>query len=213
MQDDTRLEAALYLLDMADAEDPRAAATPNAAPNEAPNAGPGATRTAAMHRATARWVELLAPNASEELRVAARCHWMRGWLIPRAAYAPGLEGFREWRAYMRLHHAGEAAGLLRGIGYTKDEIDRVKELLQRTYLGADPEAQALEDAAALAFAQTDLVALTRHGATPAVREELAEILARLSDAAKAQLPELIAALPLPTAELLREVTGAPRGGV
>ncbi len=205
MEDAPRLEAALYLLDMADAEDPRPAASAHAAAE--------ATRTADVHRATAKWVDALAPDASEELKLAARCHWMRGWLIPRQAYPAGLDGFREWRAYMRLHHAGEAAGLLRGIGYTKDEIDRVKDLVQRTYLGADPEAQVLEDAATLAFCETELVALTRHGASEALREEVEDALSRLSDTAHGELLDLADGLPLPAAELLRDLLGAPRGGV
>ncbi len=200
MKDSPRFEAAVYLFEYSDSEDPR------------PGAQPDVTRTLQFHRSLAGWIDALAPDASEELRLAGRCLHIRRWMIDRRAYASGVEGYRTWRARLRPHHAGEAAGLLRGVGYSKAEIDRVKDLVQKLYLGSDPETQILEDAACLAAIEVELVVLLNDHPAAKVESIVERIWAKMSPPGRALVVDATANLPLPVAELVREATGGLRGG-
>src|SRR2546425_2176013 len=43
------------------------------------------------------WVLRLLPDASEELRLAARCQHVCRWMIPRRAYEMTRAGYLKWR--------------------------------------------------------------------------------------------------------------------
>ncbi|MGH7990416.1 MAG: DUF4202 domain-containing protein, partial [Limisphaerales bacterium] len=71
------------------------------------------------------WVLRLCPNASEELRLAARCQHLCRWQIPRANYPMTRAGYLKWRADLKKFHAQKAGEILREIGYDKNMIHRV----------------------------------------------------------------------------------------
>ena len=57
-------------------------------------------------------LDRFAPDASEPLRLAARCQHIRRWTIPRAEYPVGRAGYREWRTTLATFHASTAASIL-----------------------------------------------------------------------------------------------------
>jgi len=63
------------------------------------------------------WVERLAPNASEELRLAARAQHVCRWIIPRESYPAGRIGYLKWREDLKQFHAQKAGEILREVGY------------------------------------------------------------------------------------------------
>src|SRR5437762_10185303 len=74
------------------------------------------------------WVLKLRPDASEELRLAARCQHICRWMIPRQDYPMTRAGYLQWRARLKEFHAEKAAAILRDAGYPEDILERVQRL-------------------------------------------------------------------------------------
>lgn len=110
----------------------------------------------AYGRRMTAWVERLAPDASEELRLAARAQHIRRWEIPRGEYPDGRDGYLRWRTHLKRHHAKVAGELLAELGYDAEGIRRVQDLLRKRGVKSDPETQTLEDAACLVFLENGL---------------------------------------------------------
>ena len=109
------------------------------------------------------WVLKFCPEASEALRLAARCQHICRWQMPRNAYEMTRAGYLRWRNDLRMFHARKAADILREVGYSEEMIARVQELNLKRNLGRDPECQVLEDALCLVTLQyqlSDLMAKT-----------------------------------------------------
>ena len=110
-------------------------------------------------------LDRFAPDASEAVRLAARCQHIRRWTVPRDTYPDGRDGYRRWRTDLARFHADTAAAILRGAGYGGDTVARVGALLRKERLKSDPEVQLLEDVACLVFLQHYLPAFApRHDA-------------------------------------------------
>ena len=97
-----------------------------------------------------------APDASEPLRLAARCQHLQRWKIPRAEYPMTFDGYNQWRTRLRDLHAEMAAAILKDEGYDEATIGRVQSLIRKEALKSDPETQALEDVVALVFFESYL---------------------------------------------------------
>lgn len=109
------------------------------------------------------WVLKLAPNASESLRLAARCQHLRRWEIPRESYPATRAGYLKWRQVLKEFHADKAAEILREVGYGEDVIGQVRALNLKKNFPTDPESRVLEDALCLVFLErqfTELAAKT-----------------------------------------------------
>ncbi len=141
--DAARLRAAIARFDAANAGDP----------NREPVDGAEQPRELVYARRMTDALDRFAPDASEVVRLAARCQHIRRWTIPRADYPDGRDGYRRWRTDLARFHAETAGAILRDVGYADALITRVQALLRKERLKADPEAQLLEDVACLVFLQ------------------------------------------------------------
>lgn len=112
-----------------------------------------ATELLYAQRMTA-WLQRLYPNASEPLRLAARAQHIRRWEIPRANYPQDRAGYHRWRTTLYTFHADTAGSILREVGCDEATIARVRSLLKKERLKADPDSQALEDVACLVFLES-----------------------------------------------------------
>jgi hypothetical protein len=139
--DSRRYADAIARFDAANAEDPTTESTGGAAE---PRELVYARRMTAM-------LERFAPDAPEAVRLAVRCQHIRRWEIPRASYPRTSEGYQAWRARLLDHHAGLAARILRDAGYDEGMIARIASIVRKERLKKSPEAQLLEDVAALVF--------------------------------------------------------------
>src|ERR1039457_6899974 len=54
------------------------------------------------------WVLRLRPDASEELRLAARCQHICRWQVPRESYPMTRAGYLKWRQDLKQFHAKTA---------------------------------------------------------------------------------------------------------
>jgi hypothetical protein len=107
------------------------------------------------------WVLKLAPEASESLRLAARCQHICRWMIPRSTYPMTRAGYLRWRNDLKQFHAGKSAAILREAGYGEEMIDKVRELNLKANFPADAESRILEDALCLVFLEFQFSDLAR----------------------------------------------------
>jgi hypothetical protein len=97
------------------------------------------------------WVLRLAPDASEPLRLAARCQHLCRWEIPRDSYPATRAGYLKWRQVLKEFHADKAAEILREVGYDDQTIRQVRDLNLKKNFPQDPDCRILEDALCLVF--------------------------------------------------------------
>ena len=146
VSDDERFAQAIARFDVANAEDPHREADGG---RERPKELLYAERLTAM-------LARFAPDASEVLRLAARCQHIQRWKIPRSDYPMTRVGYQQWRIRLRTFHADLAGAILRDVGYDETTIARVCSLIRKEALKTDAEAQALEDVVNLVFLESYL---------------------------------------------------------
>ena len=135
---------------------------------DAANAGDPKGAAVDYGRRMSAWVERLRPDAPEELRIAARGQHIRRWEIPRADFPMDKAGYYKWRTTLYAFHADRLEEIMREFGYDDAAIERVRSIVQKKRLKTDPDAQTLEDAAALVFLDHDLA---EFAARPDMSEE------------------------------------------
>ena len=98
----TRFADAITAIDAANADDPNIiTARGRTGPKEVLHA-----------ELVTEWVELLRPDASEALLLAARGHHLRRWTMPRASYPAGRAAYLRWRRDLHEQHARELGEIL-----------------------------------------------------------------------------------------------------
>src|SRR6185295_17134879 len=145
----TRFEAAVRRFDQENSRDP----------NMEEAEGQSWPRELLYARRLSDWVQKLCPDASEELRLAARCQHLCRWLIPRGSYEMTKAGYLRWRNDLKKFHAQKAGELLRETGYPEAVIGRVQDLNLKKNFPGDPDSRVLEDALCLVFLEYQLGAL------------------------------------------------------
>jgi Domain of unknown function (DUF4202) len=108
------------------------------------------------------WLDRFAPDASEALRLAARCQHIRRWIMPRSHYPMDRRGYLQWRTALAKFHADTAADILREVGYEEAFIGRVQALVRKEGLKRDPEVQCLEDVICLVFLESYCADFAKH---------------------------------------------------
>ena len=139
--DAVRFSAALRRFDAENARDP----------NLDSDAGGPQPRELLYARRLTDWVLRLQPDASEALRLSARCQHLRRWEIPRASYPLDRVGYLKWRAELKNFHAQKAGEILRELGYPAEIIAQVQALNLKQNFPNDPDSHVLEDALCLVF--------------------------------------------------------------
>jgi hypothetical protein len=140
-RDPNRFETALCRFDEENARDPH---TEQAAGAEHP-------RELLYAQWLTDWVLKLAPAASEELRLAARCQHLSRWMVPRESYPMTRAGYLKWREGLKHFHARKAGEILREVGYPEEFIARVQSLNLKKDFPHDADSRILEDALCLVF--------------------------------------------------------------
>jgi len=97
------------------------------------------------------WVLELCPDASEELRLAARCQHLCRWMIPRGSYEKTRAGYLKWRNDLKKFHADKAGEILRELGYPEETVAKVQALNLKKDFPQHPDSRVLEDALCLVF--------------------------------------------------------------
>lgn len=93
----------------------------------------------------------MAPDASEQLRIAVRGQHIERWTSPRNGYPAGRAGYLKWRNDLKEFHARRLGEIMAAVGYGPHEVARVGALVRKERLRSDPEVQMLEDVVCVVF--------------------------------------------------------------
>lgn len=99
------------------------------------------------------WVNKLDTNASEELLLASRSQHIGRWEIPRETYPEGREAYLKWRKDLAQYHAEKASAIIEAVGYSPEQIARVKQIILKQKIKVDHDVQTMENALCLVFLQ------------------------------------------------------------
>ena len=136
------------------------------------------------------WVLKLSPNASEPLRLAARCQHICRWVIPRSSYPLDKPGYLRWRADLKKFHADRSGKILREVGYDEATAQRVQELNLKKNFPNDPEVCVLEDALCLVFLERQLAPLAAKSADEKMINALQKSWKKMTPSAHAEALKL-----------------------
>jgi hypothetical protein len=174
-RDPQRFEAAVRRFDEENARDP----------NIERVAGVAHPRELIYAQWLTEWVLKLCPEASEPLRLAARCQHLCRWLVPRTSSPMTRAGYLKWREGLKHFHAEKAGGILREAVYPEELIARVQALNLKKGLPQDPEVQVLEDALCLVFLEHQFSDLASKSADDKMVNVLRKTWAKMTPAAHA----------------------------
>lgn len=138
---DSKFEEAIRLIDARNSEDPNL---------ESHNGG-RVPKELLYSRRMSRHLEEFAPQAPEELRIAARAQHICRWKVDRSEYPSNRVGYLKWRNELKKLHASLTADILEEVGYEEEFIERVKFLIQKKKIKRDEDSQTLEDVICLVF--------------------------------------------------------------
>ncbi len=153
------------------------------------------------------WVTRLVTDATQLLRLAARCQHLERWSVPRASFPEGKVGYLNWRKSLYGKQAARAKELLLAGGVSPIEADEAATWISKTGLKTNPGTQALEDAAVLVFLENEIGAFAaQHAEYP--REKFVDILKKTWRKLSPRAQEMARGLELPPgiASLVREAT-------
>ena len=136
------------------------------------------------------WVLKLCPNASEELRIAARCQHICRWEIPRTSYPMTRLGYLKWRADLKNFHAQKSGEILHEAGYDEESIRRVQDLNLKKNFPNDLETRVLEDALCLVFLEFQLANLAAKTAEDKTINALQKSWEKMTETARAEALKL-----------------------
>lgn len=97
------------------------------------------------------WVLKLDPQASEELLLASRSQHIGRWETPRESYPEGRDGYLKWRRDLAHFHANTSSAILKDVGYSEEQTERVKNIILKQKIKVDKEVQVMENALCLVF--------------------------------------------------------------
>ena len=93
----------------------------------------------------------LFPDARDALRIAARGQHIERWVLKRAQYPEGREGYLTWRRDLARHHAEQVSAIMGATGYGEAEIVSARRMLLKQGIKRDDDVQALEDVICFVF--------------------------------------------------------------
>lgn len=136
------------------------------------------------------WVLKLCPDASEALRLAARCQHICRWESPRENYPMTRAGYLKWRADLKKFHAEKSGAILREVGYDEETIRRVQDLNLKKNFPADTECRTLEDALCLVFLEFQFAALAAKSDDEKMINALRKSWEKMTETARAEALKL-----------------------
>ena len=155
-----------------------------------PNQENGQPRELLYARRLTGWVHQLCPDASEPLRLAARCQHICRWQSPRENYPLTKPGYLKWRADLKKFHAEKSGQILKEVGYDDETIRRVQALNLKKNFPADPEVRVLEDALCLVFLEFQFAPLATRSDDEKMINALRKSWDKMTETARAEALKL-----------------------
>jgi len=155
-----------------------------------PNQDGGRPRELVYAERLTDWVLKLKRDASEVLRLAARCQHICRWQNPRENYPMTRPDYLKWRADLKAFHAQKSGEILGESGFDATTIRCVHELNLKKNFPSDPEARVLEDALCLVFLQFQLAELAAKCNDEKMVNALRKSWGKMTEAARAEALKL-----------------------
>jgi tRNAThr (cytosine32-N3)-methyltransferase len=155
-----------------------------------------------------KWVARIVPDAKPILRIAARCQHLERWSVPRSSFPDGKSGYLAWRKSLYVKQSERARELLLAAGVPEGEAAEAATWVSKAEMRTNAGSQALEDAAALVFLESEIGAFAaQHAEYP--REKFVDILRKTWRKMSPRARELALGLDLAPAiaALVREAAG------
>jgi len=141
MQKEGQFKNALEEFDRYNAKDPN---------KEKANGQPVPKELLYAQRMTDRLLKYL-PGAPAYLQLAARAQHIGRWEISRSQFPMDKKGYFQWRNKLKEHHAAIAEPILKNSGFDLVTIEKIKSLILKKEIAANPDMQTLEDVICLVF--------------------------------------------------------------
>lgn len=192
----SRFEEAIAAMDAAHAQDP----------NQITHGGQTLAAELVYAQRMSEMLAAIYPDASEALRLAARCQHIKRWELARGDYPAGRAGYLQWRTEEKRRHAELAGEILRRAGYDDAMAARVGQLVRKERLKQDQDVQRLEDVACLVFLEDHLAGFAPKHSEAKVVDVIAKTWPKMS--ATAQQAALKLELPPVSRRLMNMALGA-----
>ena len=102
-------------------------------------------------------LEKVAPDASLELKLAAKCQHISRWSIPRATFSMDKKGYYQWRAAIMEHQLSVTTSVLKQAEINDQRIEIIVDALKNKADKTNLNASIIEDTACLTFIKWYLV--------------------------------------------------------
>jgi hypothetical protein len=129
----------------------------------------------------------LFPDASDVLSIAARGQHVERWLLQRAEFPEGKEGYHAWRREQGRRHGERVAGIMAQAGYSAEDQTRVGVLLRKEGIKRDAEVQALEDIICFVFIRWYFADFATKHSADALQTIVEKTARKMSEQARAQV--------------------------
>ncbi len=135
-------------------------------------------------------LQLVNPQASLELKLAAKCQHISRWSIPRATFSMDKKGYYQWRGAIMEHQLAVTTKTLKEAGVDDESItiivDALKNKADKTHLNAS----IIEDTACLTFIKWYLVPFAGQFDVAKATVILKKTAAKMSDRGLGLLPQM-----------------------
>ena len=146
------------------------------------------------------WLEKIAPNASDALKIATRSQHIGRWEIPRHTYESSRIGYLTWRSDLAKYHARKTSEILQKLNFDSITIERVQELNLKKGIKTDDDAQTIEDVLCLVFLENHIDAFAPSQDEEVLANIIQKTWKKMSDLGRAEAlkisykPEILAFL-------------------
>lgn len=91
------------------------------------------------------------PQADDVCKLAIHAQHIQRWKSPRNDYPMDRNGYLKWRTDLYRFHAETLGRLMTQAGYNAADVERAGKMVGKKSVKSNPDAQLLEDVAALVF--------------------------------------------------------------
>jgi hypothetical protein len=135
-------------------------------------------------------LEKVAPDASFELKLAAKCQHISRWSIPRATFPVGKKGYYDWRAAIMAHQLNVSTSVLKQAEINDQSIEIIVDVLKNKADKTNQNASIIEDTACLTFIKWYLVPFTGQFDAAKAKIILQKTAGKMSERGLGLLPEM-----------------------
>jgi hypothetical protein len=96
-------------------------------------------------------LNLLFPDRSEPLQIAARGQHIERWTLKRKDFAESRTGYLTRQSELAQHHASRVGEIMEEAGYDRQDIERASKMIRKEGVKRDADIQALENVICFTF--------------------------------------------------------------